>query len=79
MLFVTLDNSKIEVFETDCFDVVTIEHGHPRYVKHVLARIHVLFTLFGCWARGGGSPKGLVHNLLVQFFSLDYSKIAVTS
>ena len=36
------------------------------------------FTLF--WvlgARGGVSPKGLVHNLLMQFFTLDSSKIHV--
>ena len=26
---------------------------------------------------GGGSPKGLVHNLLMQFFTLDSSKIEV--
>ena len=26
---------------------------------------------------GGGSPKGLVHNLLVQFFTLECSKIEV--
>ena len=26
---------------------------------------------------GGGSPKGLVHNLLVQFFTLGISKIYI--
>ena len=26
---------------------------------------------------GGGSPKGLVHNLLMQFFNLGSSKIEV--
>ena len=26
---------------------------------------------------GGGGPKGLVHNLLMQFFTLDSSKIKV--
>ena len=26
---------------------------------------------------GGGSPKGLVHNLLMQFVTLDSSKIEV--
>ena len=35
------------------------------------------FTLFGCWVwgRGGGVPKGAVHNLLMQFFTLGSSKI----
>ena len=38
------------------------------------------FTLFRYWARGGGgggSPKGLVHNLLMPFFTLRGSKIQV--
>ena len=56
-----------------------MEYDHPRYVKHVLGRIYVFFTLFGYWAHvgGGGYPKGLVHNLLMQFFTLDSSKIGV--
>ena len=37
----------------------------------------MLFTLFGYWVGGGGSPKGLVHNLLMQFFTLDSSRIEV--
>ena len=39
----------------------------------------MFLTSFGDWARGGvGSPKGLVHNLLMQFFSLYSSKIEVS-
>ena len=35
-------------------------------------------TLFGYWAHGGGgSPNGLVHTLLMQFFTLGSSKIEV--
>ena len=36
-------------------------------------------ALFGYWVGGGGggSPKGLVHNLLMQFFTPDSSKIEV--
>ena len=43
-----------------------------------LGPIYVFFTLFGVWVRGGGggSPQGLVHNLLRQFFTVDSSKIA---
>ena len=39
----------------------------------------MFFTLFGYWVRGGGggSPKRLVHNLIMQFFTLDSSKIEV--
>ena len=47
MQFFTLDSSKIEVFECCFFDIVTTQYDHPRYVKHVLARIYVFFTLFG--------------------------------
>ena len=37
----------------------------------------MFFTILGCWVgMGGGSPKGLVH-LLMQFFTLDSSKIEV--
>ena len=40
----------------------------------------MFFTLFGYWAHVGGggvSPKGLVHNQLMHFFTLDSSKIEV--
>ena len=39
----------------------------------------MFFTLFGYWVRGGGggSPQGLVHNLLMQSFTLGSSKIKV--
>ena len=32
----------------------------------------------GCGEGGGGASKGLVHNLLMQFFSLGSSKIEVS-
>ena len=40
--------------------------------------LHV-FYLFGSWPHGGGGgvPKELVHNLLMQFFTLDSSKMEV--
>ena len=38
----------------------------------------MIFTLFGYWIGGGGGfRKGLVHNLLMQFFTLGSSKIEV--
>ena len=59
----------MEVFETCFFDIVTTHNDHPRYVKHVLGRIYMFLTLFGYHVRGGGggSPKGLVHNLFMRF------------
>ena len=79
MQFFTVGRSKIEVFETCFYDIVTIQYDHPSCVKHVLGRIYIFFTLLGYWAHGGGgvSPKGWVHNLLVQFFTLGCSKIKV--
>ena len=62
MQFFTLGSSKIEVFETDFFDIVTTQYDHPRYVKYVLGRIYVFFTLLGYWAHvggGGGSSQGI--------------------
>ena len=47
MQFFTLDSSKIEVFETCFFDVVTTQNDISSYGKHVLGRIYVFFTLFG--------------------------------
>ena len=35
----------------------------------------MFFSLFGYWVCGGGPPKGLVHNLLMQFFSVDSPKM----
>ena len=43
----------------------------------------MFFTFFGYWVRGVGiffqgiGPKGLVHNLLMQFFTLGSSIIEV--
>ena len=45
--FFTLGSSKMEVFETCFIDIVTTQNGHLRYVKHVLGRIYMFFTLFG--------------------------------
>ena len=78
MQFFTLGSSKIEVFETFFLDTMISYNEHPRYVKHGLGRIYVFFTLFGYSARaeergGGGAPMGLLHNLLMQFFTLDSS------
>ena len=54
MQFFNPDSSKIEVFETCFFDIVTTQNDHPSYVKHVLGRIYVFFTLFGYHVGGGG-------------------------
>ena len=46
---------------------------------HVLGRIFLFFTLFGFLVRGGGGGQtGLVHNLLMQSFTLGSSKIEVS-
>ena len=47
MQFFTLGSSEIEVFETYFSDTVITQHDHPSYVKHVLGRIYVFFTLVG--------------------------------
>ena len=47
MQFFTVGSSKTEVFETCFYAIVTTQYDHPRYVKHVLGRIYMIFTLFG--------------------------------
>ena len=80
MQFFSPGSSKIRVFETCFYDILTTRCDHPRYVEHVLRRIYVFFTLLGylvSWRGGGGSPKGWEHNLLMYFFTLICSKIEV--
>ena len=78
MQFFNPDSSKIEVFETCFFDIVTTQNDISSYAKHVLGRIYVFSPYLGIRSGGGGgSPKGRVHNLLMQFFNPDSSKIEV--
>ena len=58
MQFFNPDSSKIEVFETFFFDIVTTQNDISSYAKHILGRIYVFFTLFGCWVRGGVVSQG---------------------
>ena len=79
--FFTVDSSKTEVFKTCFFDILTTQYDHPSYLKHILGRIYMFFNLFWYWVLGGGggggAPKGMVHSLLVQFFTVDSSKTEV--
>ena len=74
MQFFNLGSSKTDDFETCFYDLVITKKDHPRYVKQVLGRIYVVFSPFsGTRSRdagGGGVPKGLVHNTLMQFVTL---------
>ena len=66
--FFTFGSSILDVFEPHFFDIVITENDHHRYVKHVLGGIYVFFSLIGYFTRepgGGGSPKGLVNNMLM--------------
>ena len=75
--FFTPYSSKIEVSETYLYDIVTTQYDHPNYVQHVVVRMYVFFTLFDYYVQGGGSPKGLVHNLLMQLFTVGSPKVEV--
>ena len=48
MKFSTLCSSKLEVFEPNVFDILTIHNEQTSYVKHGSDPLHVIFTLFGC-------------------------------
>ena len=73
--FSGLGSSKMEISETNFFDTLTIQKDQISYVKHVLAPLYVFFTLFG-WGRGW-LPRGLGHNLLMQFSRLSSSRMVV--
>ena len=75
-----LDSSKMETPEAYFFDIATAQNDSPMYLTHILDSIYVLSTSFVQsvpWGRGGGGPKGLVQNLLMQLFTLGNSKIKV--
>ena len=76
MQFSRLSSSKMKISEADFFDTLTIQNDQISYVKHVLAPLYVFFTLFGCWG-GGWLPRGLGHNLLMQFSRLSSSRLVV--
>ena len=95
-----LKNQRFRIF-LFFFDIMITENDDPTYVKHVIAHIRVVFTIFGSWVPGPrahlgldllgvyliwvlgagagarGYPKGLVHNLVMQLFILQSSKIQV--
>ena len=62
MQFSTLYSSKIEIFETNFFGILTIHNDQISYVKHALDPLHVFFTLFGCLDGGGGLLNDFVTN-----------------
>ena len=67
----------MEISKTDFFYILTIQNDQISYVKHVLAPLYVFFTLFGCWG-GGGLPRGLGNNVLMQFSGLGSSKVEIS-
>ena len=77
MQFFNPDSSKIEVFETFFFDIVTTQNDISSYAKHILGRIYVFFTLFGCWVRGGGVSQGTGAQPAYAVFNPDSSNIEV--
>ena len=59
------------------FDTVTTQNDHPRYVKHVLARSYVVFTLFWvCIAWGRFSARWAPGRITSHRFKKDQSQAA---
>ena len=67
----------MEKFAKFFFDIVTTYNDGICYVGHVLDPLCVFFTLFGCGC-GGGLPRGLGYNLLMQFSRLSSSKMEIS-
>ena len=79
MQFSRLGSSKMEIFETDFFDILTIQSDQISYVKHVLAPFSVFFSPY-LGVRGGGGGgllRGLGHNLFMPFSPLSSSRMVV--
>ena len=55
--FSTLSSSKMEISETNLFDILTIHNDHISHVNHVLDPLNVLFALLGGFWGGGGVFK----------------------
>ena len=77
-----VDNLLLQILvpESYFFYLVATHNDQSRFVKHALGRIGVLFTILRACVLGGGGgpPKGLLHNLLLQLFIPGSSKIEVS-
>ena len=70
--FCSLGSSKMELSKTDFFDILTIQNDKISDIKHVLAPLYVFFhPIWVCVC------VELGHNLLMQFSSLDSSRMVV--
>ena len=58
MQFSRPSSSKMEIYEPNFVDTLTIQNDQTSHVKRGLAPFYVFFTLFGCWGGGGGASKG---------------------
>ena len=71
-------SSKMEISEPDFFYIWTIRNDQISYIEHVLALFMCLSPYLCVWGPGGGGgggARGLGHNLLMQFSSLEWSSL----
>ena len=73
----SLGSSKMEISETGFPDIFTIQNDQIILCKACFSRSLCVFPLFGC-SGGGGVPRGLGHNLLMQLSSLGSSKMEIS-
>ena len=73
-----LSSSKMEISEPNFLDILTIQNDQISHVKHLVAPLYALFTLFGCVFFWGGVPRGLGYNLVMPFSRLSGSKIEIS-
>ena len=78
MQFSSLGSSRIEISETDNFDILTIQNDEIS-LQSMFWPLFMCFSPYLCVCVGGGGalPRGLGHNLLMQFSSLNRSKMVV--
>ena len=68
-------SQKWKIFAKHFFDIVTTYNDETCYVKHVLAPLLCGFHPIWVFGGGGGLPRGLGRNLLMQFSRLSSSKM----
>ena len=72
-------SSKMEFSETEFFYILTIHNDQVSYIKHVVDPLYwFFFYRIRVSGGGGGVPRGLGHNLLMQFSNPGSSKMKMS-
>ena len=77
MQFSRLNSSKMEISETDFPDILTIQNDQVSSCKACFSPLFMCFSPY-LGVGGGGLPRGLGHNPLMQLSNLGSSKMKIS-